>query len=187
MPRINKRAQTGSAAAPGAVSGAEQTTLDPTPSVNDGSISDSDSGNSDSAIDPATVADSGSSGESTRTRKRRSDAGSKRGSRSRGTEKQTSQDLSALLLSLHLMGAAVLKSPELILSDEEAERLGAAIARVNEVYDGIVIPEKQMAWINLGIAACTIYGPRAIAITARKRAEPKTIEAEVIPFGTKAQ
>jgi hypothetical protein len=117
-------------------------------------------------------------------RKRGRPTGAKSSYTPRGTaaaEKEAANDLTSLLLSTHMMLAAITKVEELELDQNEAKRLGEAVARINKLYGGFVFSEKTMAWINLGMAGCSIYGPRAIAYSARMKKErekkPVTIDA----------
>lgn len=99
--------------------------------------------------------------------------------------KETANDLSGILLSLHMMGAAFLKVEELELDEAEAARLGKAVQKVNELYGGFILTEKQQAWANLSMAAAAIYGPRFMAYKLRMKAEaakqPVVIDA---PMGS---
>ncbi len=61
-------------------------------------------------------------------------------------------------------------APELELNDEEAKKFAASLARVSSLYDDRINP-KLVAWIDLLCVAGSIYGPRAIAISARFKAE----------------
>jgi hypothetical protein len=70
------------------------------------------------------------------------------------------------------------KAPGLMLAEEEAKALGAAINRVTELYDIAIIPEKQMAWINLIVTAGGIYGPRVVAANARKKKPAQVIHMQ---------
>jgi len=84
------------------------------------------------------------------------------------------------------MGAVLLKTPELELTEEESAKLAGAIAHVNELYGGVVLPEKAAAWINLIMVAGTIYGPRIIVINAKGKSKkeadkPPVIEVESWP------
>jgi hypothetical protein len=65
--------------------------------------------------------------------------------------------------------ANMFRSPGLILTEDEASKLGEAITRVTELYDVQILPEKQMAWINLLMCAGGIYGPRIVASGLRKK------------------
>jgi hypothetical protein len=91
-------------------------------------------------------------------------------------------------MSIHMMGASLLKVPELELSQGEAEKLGKAIARVQSLYDMPILSETQLAWINLGTVGVAVYGPRFIAhgINAKKKKAEKsgtTIDAPK-PYST---
>jgi len=87
--------------------------------------------------------------------------------------KEASADLTSILLSLHWMGSVLLKTPELALEEEEAKKLGAAIARVNAEYGNVILPPKAAAWINLGVVAGAIYGPRIIAAKNNHKKTPE--------------
>lgn len=69
------------------------------------------------------------------------------------------------------MAAAFLKVPELELDEKEAERLGKAVAQVQNLYDLPIFTEKQMAWFNLTTTGAAIYGPRFMAAKIRKAKE----------------
>ena len=117
------------------------------------------------------------------------DSGGKRRGRPRGSSNkrtsttQATADISSLLFSLHLGMAAFLKSDVLILTEEESQRLGAAITRVTDLYDIRILPEKYMAWINLAIVGTSVYGPRAAVVMTQTKKKPTT----VIPFPTQPQ
>lgn len=84
------------------------------------------------------------------------------------------------------MAAAFLKVEELELSEPEAKQLGEAVARVNALYGNYMIPEKTAAWINLTMAAGSIYGPRMMAHKLRVKKEkasgkgPVTIDSQKV-------
>lgn len=97
--------------------------------------------------------------------------GRQKGSRNKQSakpSKESEQDLTGLLLSIHLMGAALLKTPELALTPDEAEQLGKAVARVNAEFGVQIMSPKMAAIVNLTIVAGTVYGPRAVAIYHNK-------------------
>lgn len=135
-------------------------------------------GESDRVINPGDLIsgepDPGDSGgRKRRGRPRGSGTGSGKSSR-----KEVSEDLAAVLFSLHFMAEKFLKVEELQISEEESKRLSDAILRVNNLYGGLVIPEKTMAIINLATVATGIYAPRVIAHGLRKKQEKKqTINA----------
>jgi hypothetical protein len=72
-----------------------------------------------------------------------------------------------------MMLAHLTKVEELELDEKEAKRLAECVARVNALYDGFILSEKQLAWINLGVAGCAVYGPRVMAYKLRMAAEAK--------------
>lgn len=130
--------------------------------------------NSDTGIptvEPETIQFEPEPGEQRKRRGR--PAGSKNAAKSASSRKETSQDLTAILMGLHMMGAAFTKIPELELEESEAKKLGDALARVNELYNGILLTDKQRAWIGLAMAAGTIYGPRLVAHKMRLKNEKK--------------
>jgi uncharacterized membrane protein len=71
------------------------------------------------------------------------------------------------------MLAMLVKCPEIALPQDEADELGSAIARVNEVFGGIVVSEKTAALIGLATVAGKIYGVRGYAIYQRVTSSPK--------------
>lgn len=179
MGRTPKRAKNGNTDDPGRTEELAPAVSESTPDIDDGSISDGGGDDSGDAIEPASIPDNGDAG--TRRRKPRSDRGTRRGGRtSRRTQGEDAKDLTAILYSLHVMAAALTKVEELALTEQEAEQLAVAIARVNEVYGNVVLPEKVVVWINLAMAMGTVYGPRFIAYNIRKKKEPKTIDGEIV-------
>jgi hypothetical protein len=133
--------------------------------------------------------DSGTDNDS-RPRKR----GRPPGSRNKGTagpvpinEAKTVQadlgDLESLLLSVHLMGAQILKVPELELDPAECRKLSHAIKGVLKHYP-LYIDPKKMAIAQLVFVAGGIYGSRAIAIARSHKKEPP---AKVITMDTPAR
>lgn len=122
-------------------------------------------------VNPAEIGDT-SSGDGEPRKKRGRPYGSK--NRISGTtKKEASQDLSSILLSVHLMLASLTKVQELKLDKEEAKELSDAIVRVNDLYGGFVLPEKVMAWVNLGIVGIGVYSPRYFAYSIRVDKERK--------------
>lgn len=97
------------------------------------------------------------------------------GSRTRtssGKEKIPSslEGIEGILLSLHTMGATFAKVPELVITDEEAKKLSAAIDRVAALYD-FGATEKTLAWVNLAMCVGGIYGTRLFVYSMRTKAE----------------
>jgi hypothetical protein len=91
------------------------------------------------------------------------------------------------------MLAKLLDVPELMINEEEGKEFAAAIQRVNNLYDTEWISDELSAWINLGIAGVSIYGPRWIAYNARLKREKREgkretpIDAPFVVNESKAQ
>jgi hypothetical protein len=115
------------------------------------------------SIDPASLSSDASSdasaGDSAKRKRGRPLGVRNSNGPSARAEKQTASDLSGLLLSIHLALGALTKVEELKLDEEEAERLGKAVARVNEEFGGVILSPKQTAVINLltcGVASMAL-------------------------------
>lgn len=120
-------------------------------------------------VNPAEIGD-GTPGSDGEPRKRR---GRKPGSKNK-PRKETAQNLTQLLYTIHMGLATISRTPEMNLDPEEAEEYSLAIQQLNEAYGGeIIIPPKVMAWLNFGMCTGTIYGTRAVAIYNRKQDERK--------------
>lgn len=71
-------------------------------------------------------------------------------------------------------------TPELELNEDEAKKFAGSLARVSSLYDDRINP-KLVAWIDLVCVTGAIYGPRAIAISARmKQEQPQRAQPIVI-------
>ena len=96
------------------------------------------------------------------------------------------EGIEGILLSLHMMGAAMLQIPELALSEKEAAQLTDAISNVAKHYD-FGASEKTIAWMNLAVITGGVYGTRAFAYHVRTKAESEQKKREakpnVISFG----
>lgn len=146
---------------------------------NDTGSGESVNGNSARFIDPNSVTGGASDG----TPKRRGrPRGSRNGTNNRASKTQTSQDLGTLLFTVHFGLANMFRSPSLIITEDEAKALGAAVSRVTELYDIAIIPEKQMAWINLIVTAGGIYGPRIVAANMNKKQKRAQVISIPNPF-----
>lgn len=91
-----------------------------------------------------------------------------------GTRKALSQDLEsveALLMSTHLMLAAMLDSADFALEPDEAKKLAESLDRVKRLYPMNFNP-KIMAWMHLATTAGGIYGPRVFLLLAAKKPKP---------------
>lgn len=75
-------------------------------------------------------------------------------------------------MSVHNIGAAILKTEELSLEESEAKTLAQNIANVAQHYDAVPgMSEKTAAWTTLGMSLGMIYGPRVMAYRFRTMAE----------------
>lgn len=100
-----------------------------------------------------------------------------RGKWRRGKSQAVPGHLTSLLFSIHLMGAQILKVPEMALSEAEAKKLDAAVTEVMRFYTDVEISPVVQAWLNLAMVGGVIYGPRIMAHNIRKKAQAKTIDA----------
>jgi hypothetical protein len=101
---------------------------------------------------------------------------------SNAKQAKAATDLTAILMSAHMMLAHIAKVQELELDVKEAKALSEAVNRVQELYEMPILTEKQLAWINLGMVGLSTYGTRYVAFTMRKKKEkgtqPPTINAD---------
>lgn len=68
-----------------------------------------------------------------------------------------------------MMLAAITKTPELILDENEAKRMESSIKKISKHYP-VAISQKNLDMLMLGATLAEIYGTRAVAIYARKSA-----------------
>lgn len=131
----------------------------------------------------STGADAGTDSTPTRKKRGRPPGSGKVGAKTKTKTVQTSlEGIEGILLSLHMMGAAMLKVPELALSDGEAAKLSEAIGRVAALYD-FGASEKTLAWVNLAVCCGGVYGTRLFAYNLRVKAEAeKKRRDKVTPF-----
>lgn len=102
---------------------------------------------------------------------------------SRKAAAQATLDLNNILFSLHMMGASLLKTPSLVLTEEEAKHLATAITRVTELYEVPILDEKTRAWLNLSMVGFEVYGTRIVAAMAeRKNKQPAPPPMVITPF-----
>jgi hypothetical protein len=112
-------------------------------------------------------------GEPRRTKSGRFDRRTRAGRTAGSNEAETSPipvdriSLTELLLSLHEMGAAILKTPELDLDRDEAQKLSKAVQEVSKYY-AMSFDPKKVALGNLAIVMGGIYVPRIMAYRLRK-------------------
>ncbi len=84
--------------------------------------------------------------------------------RSRARAALDPDGVTALLLSIHLGLSSLLAEPALALDATEGRKLAEAGVEVARHYDIAVLSPKAMAWLNLGVIAAGIYGPRIMAM-----------------------
>lgn len=68
------------------------------------------------------------------------------------------------------MLAAISKTPELALSENESEQLASAAAGVARHYN-ISASQKALDWGNFALVLGVMYGPRFVMITQRHKDE----------------
>jgi hypothetical protein len=84
---------------------------------------------------------------------------------------------------LHTSFAALSKTPELAIDEDEGRMLAAASTNVMEEFDLKPDPKTQ-AIVGLIIAAGTVYGPRVVMIQMRKAQEKRERAAGANGVGT---
>ena len=154
------------------------------------STADAGSGNQDRTNGPETIngfesespdteriGGSFTGGEPRRTKSGKIDGRTQRYKRGTGKEETSDVHLSKLdiaevLFSIHLMGAEILKTPELELDKDECSKLGDAIKEVGKYYNVLFDP-KKVAIFHLAIVAGGIYGTRLFAIRNRVATQVK--------------
>jgi len=75
-----------------------------------------------------------------------------------------------MLYGIHAMAAIALEAKEFAISEDESKQIAKALVNVQQHYEMTISPE-TMAWINLGMVAASIYGPRTYIVINRKRKE----------------
>jgi hypothetical protein len=75
-----------------------------------------------------------------------------------------------------MMLAAITKQSTLIITEEESEKLAAAINRVAELYEAPFLTEEARAWMALSMVGIEVYGTRvAAAIVEAKSRRPQGV------------
>lgn len=78
------------------------------------------------------------------------------------------------------MAALMLRSPELVISKDEATKLAEALRNLMQYYS-ITPDPRVMAWLQLIGVAAVIYGPRAVLMSQRARAARAQRERGAVP------
>lgn len=81
--------------------------------------------------------------------------------------------LSRLLVSFNLGLSIVTKTPELLLSEDEAKLCTDSYANLARFYPSIGIPEKTAAWLDFLSTFGGIYGSKILAANVRRKGEAK--------------
>ena len=125
--------------------------------------------------------DSGDSGTGKRTRR-------KRGPNKRTLNKKSATEtIEPFLGMVHTLAATVLKTPELLLEDDECKQLSNAYVEFCKHHDVPVLSEKRMSEVQLVSAMFMIYGPRVFAMRARWKEEAAARRAKnVTPIQQRA-
>lgn len=148
-----------------------------TDSVPDGiesGVRQDNAGNDSGFVDPTRSSRSDPDGNDPGSRTRRG-----RPVGSRNQNKAVQGSITSLLFSLHMMGSAILKVPELELSEVEAKKLNDAITDVMRFYTDVEISPVVQAWLNLAMVGGVVYGPRFMAYNIRNKARAKTIAGSI--------
>lgn len=87
-----------------------------------------------------------------------------------GVGPKATVSLISVLQGFHEIAAFATASPELILSEKEADELDKAIKQVQQFYTTTINP-KAVAWFNLTCIAGMIYLPRMFEIYRRVKAQ----------------
>jgi len=103
---------------------------------------------------------------------RKPGSGNTGGSPSVGKRKKL-KSLTKLMLHSHVVMASAFQADELLLDEEEARDLSAAISDVLAYYK-VDVDGKAGAWIALCFVCVFVYGTRGMAIIVRKRNESRT-------------
>jgi hypothetical protein len=144
--------------------------LDSGPTIISDESDNNVSGDAIPVIEPETIVIEPEPGEQ-RDRKR-GKRGQPSSSKPSGNKSSTkAADLGDLLLSIHFMLSKCMQIPELELDEEESAKLAKSMKRVGDLYGGMVVPEKILAWGDLAASLGTVYGPRFVAYNLRKKKE----------------
>jgi hypothetical protein len=119
--------------------------------------------------------DSNGNGDSGEPRKRR---GRKPGTKNRTGAKKAADSVKPFLLMAHTWASVLLKTPEIALSEDEAEQLNTAYCTFCEYHEIPLLTAKRMSEINLISALFFVYGPRYVAIRNRHKEEKRAKNAK---------
>lgn len=135
---------------------------------------DSASGGTDAGtegfVNPASVGENGSDPGGQPRRGRGRPKGSGRKAQTETVRSLGVDGVAGILVSVHSMLAAISKSPELELSEDEAAKIAKAAIAVADLYD-LQTTKKATAWANLMGCLGAAYIPRFVSVNVRKKME----------------
>jgi hypothetical protein len=159
-------------------------------SIGDGKANDAaivaDSGGDGAIVEPSTVA--GGTGDSDPVRKRRADAGRKRGPRGEKTDKIDLGEFAEILSEVHSFLAFISSVPEFALDEtvDEHNKMARAFSRVARHYDIPVLDPIVRDWIMLFKTLALIYGAHFMAYNERQRGNRAKNVTPLAPAGRSA-
>lgn len=126
----------------------------------------------ETSINPESATSPAASGRIARSRPSGKSGGNNSGGKSRKSAAESQKaaaDLSIMIASAHLMLAKITSVSELDIDEDEAVKMGDAIQRVNDLFEGSVLSPKVAALGNLAFVMGSVYVPRFIAIKNNRR------------------
>jgi hypothetical protein len=125
--------------------------------------------------------ESDSSGDGTRKRR-------KRGPNKRTTgAKKAQETIAPFLLMAHNWASVFLRTPELCLSQDEAQKLSDSYSTFCEYHDVPVLSAKRLSEINLIASLALVYFPRIVAVRNRIKEEKINRTRNVTEFPSSHQ
>lgn len=128
-------------------------------------------------VDPAELA--GEAADASDEPRKRRGRGPGRAKRTAADQKTGADNITRLLYALHVGIAKLTETPEMELTEPEAETLGGAVYGVASLYKPSWLTEEAEAWGNLIIVCAAVYGPRLIAARSRKDREKDAPRATI--------
>lgn len=131
--------------------------------------------------DRAGIGSGGSGGSDTGTGKRKYT----RRNTGKRTNKETTPNVEALVTMVHTWASVLLKTPELMLSQDESKQLSESYAEFSQYHEVPLLTPKRMSEVNLIGCMLALYGTRFVAIRNRRKNEHNT--SNVTPITVRAQ
>lgn len=132
-------------------------------------------------VSPESATPAESAGRVTRSRPSNRTSGNSAASdksrKSAANSQKTAADLSLMIASAHMMLAKLTGVAELDIDEDEAKKMGDAVNRVNELFEGSVLSPKAAALGNLAFVMGSVYVPRFIVIrnNRKKKSQPQLV------------